>query len=108
MNKAALVDEVRKLLARGATRVAAGAVARKILGPDVRIRGALIQIGGDKIGRRLALSLVCGIGRDRLNSQKRKQPLDALIEITINTIENCVEFFHPTRSLAVSQNNNTR
>ncbi len=34
-----------------ATRVAAGAVARKILGDGVRIRGALIQIGGMKIDR---------------------------------------------------------
>ena len=30
-----------------AMRVAAGAVARKVLGPDVRIRGALVSIGGD-------------------------------------------------------------
>src|SRR5690349_20879474 len=28
-----------------AMRVAAGAVARKVLGPDVRIRGALVQVG---------------------------------------------------------------
>ncbi len=34
-----------------ATRVAAGAVARKILGEAVRIRGALIQIGAEKIDR---------------------------------------------------------
>jgi chorismate synthase len=34
-----------------ATRVAAGAVARKVLGDGVRIRGALIQIGGMKIDR---------------------------------------------------------
>ncbi len=30
-----------------AMRVAAGAVARKVLGPDVRIRGALVAMGGD-------------------------------------------------------------
>ena len=30
-----------------AMRVAAGAVARKVLGPDVRIRGALVSVGGD-------------------------------------------------------------
>jgi chorismate synthase len=35
-----------------ACRVAAGAVARKILGPDITIRGAVIQIGQHKIDRR--------------------------------------------------------
>lgn len=30
-----------------AMRVAAGAIARKVLGPEVRIRGALVAIGGD-------------------------------------------------------------
>jgi len=34
-----------------AMRVAAGAVARKVLGPDVRIRGALVQMGGDAVDR---------------------------------------------------------
>ncbi|HUN48794.1 MAG TPA: chorismate synthase [Stellaceae bacterium] len=34
-----------------ASRVAAGAVARKVLGPDVGIRGAVIQIGPHKIDR---------------------------------------------------------
>ena len=34
-----------------AMRVAAGAVARKVLGPDVVIRGALVQIGTQKIDR---------------------------------------------------------
>lgn len=34
-----------------AARVAAGAVARAVLGPEVVIRGALIQIGGEKIDR---------------------------------------------------------
>jgi chorismate synthase len=34
-----------------AARVAAGAIARKVLGPDVRIRGALIQIGPHAIDR---------------------------------------------------------
>jgi chorismate synthase len=34
-----------------ASRVAAGAVARRILGPDVMIRGALIQIGPHRIDR---------------------------------------------------------
>jgi chorismate synthase len=34
-----------------AVRVAAGAVARKILGPGIQIRGALIQIGPHKIDR---------------------------------------------------------
>ena len=30
-----------------AMRVAAGAVARKVLGPDVRVRGAMVAMGGD-------------------------------------------------------------
>ena len=34
-----------------AARVAAGAIARKILGNKVKIRGALIQIGKEKINR---------------------------------------------------------
>src|SRR5580704_2677487 len=34
-----------------ASRVAAGAVARKILGPDITIRGALVQIGPHTIDR---------------------------------------------------------
>ena len=34
-----------------ASRVAAGAVARLVLGDDVRVRGALVQIGGRKIDR---------------------------------------------------------
>jgi chorismate synthase len=34
-----------------ATRVAAGAIARKVLGPGVLIRGALVQIGPHKIDR---------------------------------------------------------
>ena len=34
-----------------AVRVAAGAIARKILGDDVRIRGAVVQIGTQKIDR---------------------------------------------------------
>jgi chorismate synthase len=34
-----------------ASRVAAGAVARKVLGPDIAIRGALVQIGPNAIDR---------------------------------------------------------
>ena len=34
-----------------AMRVAAGAVARRVLGPDVRIRGALVQVGADAVDR---------------------------------------------------------
>jgi chorismate synthase len=34
-----------------AMRVAAGAIARKVLGSDIRIRGALVQIGPHKIDR---------------------------------------------------------
>ncbi|MDD3446591.1 MAG: chorismate synthase, partial [Zavarzinia sp.] len=34
-----------------AARVAAGAVARKVLGPDIAIRGALIQVGARLIER---------------------------------------------------------
>ncbi len=34
-----------------AMRVAAGAIARKVLGPDIRVRGALVQIGPHRIER---------------------------------------------------------
>lgn len=34
-----------------AMRVAAGAVARKVLGPDISVRGALVQMGPDAIDR---------------------------------------------------------
>ncbi|MFW5681107.1 MAG: chorismate synthase, partial [Pseudomonadota bacterium] len=34
-----------------AMRVAAGAVARKVLGPAIRIRGALVEMGGDAVDR---------------------------------------------------------
>ena len=34
-----------------ASRVAAGAVARQVLGPDVRIRGALVQVGARQVDR---------------------------------------------------------
>lgn len=34
-----------------ACRVAAGAIARKLLGPEVRVRGALVQLGPHKIDR---------------------------------------------------------
>jgi chorismate synthase len=34
-----------------ASRVAAGAVARKVLGPDIRIRGALVQVGPHQVDR---------------------------------------------------------
>jgi chorismate synthase len=34
-----------------AMRVAAGAVARKVLGPEVTVRGALVQMGPDRIDR---------------------------------------------------------
>src|SRR5438270_7379860 len=35
-----------------ASRVAAGAVARKVIGPDIAMRGALVQIGPHAIDRR--------------------------------------------------------
>ena len=34
-----------------AMRVAAGAIARRVLGPGVRIRGALVQVGADAVDR---------------------------------------------------------
>jgi len=34
-------------------RVAAGAVARKVLGPDVRVRAAMVQLGDDRVDRAL-------------------------------------------------------
>ena len=44
-----IIEEVEELQQREtAARVAAGAVARKILGNKTKIRGALIQIGKKK------------------------------------------------------------
>jgi chorismate synthase len=34
-----------------AMRVAAGAIARKVLGPEVSVRGALVQMGADRVDR---------------------------------------------------------
>ena len=34
-----------------ASRVAAGAIARKVLGPEIKITGYLVQIGSDSIDR---------------------------------------------------------
>ncbi|CAA9216404.1 MAG: Chorismate synthase [uncultured Acetobacteraceae bacterium] len=34
-----------------AMRVAAGAVARKVLGPDLRVRAAMVQLGDDRVDR---------------------------------------------------------
>jgi chorismate synthase len=34
-----------------AMRVAAGAIARRVLGPAITVRGALVQVGGDRIDR---------------------------------------------------------
>ncbi len=42
-----------------ASRVAAGAIARKILGPEIKITGYLVQIGSDSIDReRMNLALI--------------------------------------------------
>ncbi|MGD2133404.1 MAG: chorismate synthase [Maricaulaceae bacterium] len=43
-----------------AMRVAAGAIARKILGPEVGIRAALVSIGGDEVDRAAWHWDVCG------------------------------------------------
>ena len=48
---------------RRRSRVAAGAIARKVLGPEVAIRGCMVQIGPHPIDREQL-----GLGRDRAQS----------------------------------------
>ena len=43
---------------------------------------------GQMIGGRLAILREGGIGRDRLDAEQRKQPLQAVVEIGIDAIEN--------------------
>ena len=46
------------------------------------------DIPGEMIGRRLAIDGKGRIGRDRLDPQQGKQPLQAVVEITVDAIEN--------------------
>ena len=56
-----------------AMRVAAGAVARKVLGPDVRVRAALVQIGR-RPHRPRALGLGARWTRTRSSARTRSPP----------------------------------
>ncbi len=55
--------------------------------PDVGGETECRDIPGQMIGSRLAISGKGRIGRDRLDPQQRKQPLEAVIEIGIDVIE---------------------
>ena len=45
------------------------------------------DIGGEMIGRRLAVSGKCRIGGDRFDTQQRKQPLQTVVEIGVDVVE---------------------
>jgi hypothetical protein len=46
------------------------------------------------LGRRLAVRLVGGVGRDRLNAQQREQPFKAGIKVSINPLQHRIELTH--------------
>ena len=56
--------------------------------PDIRRETECCDIPGQMIGSRLAISGKGRIGRDRLDPQQGKQPLEAVIQIGIDAIEN--------------------
>ncbi len=51
------------------------------------------QVGSDMFGRRAALRRIGRIGRDRLNAQKREQPIETGVEIAIDAVEDCRQSF---------------
>src|ERR1700730_19184439 len=55
--------------------------------PDIGRKTERRDILRKMIGRRLAVARKRRIGRDRLDPQKRKQPLQAVVEIGIDTVE---------------------
>src|SRR5260370_5023733 len=55
--------------------------------PHVGLKSERCDIPGKMIGRRLAISGKGRIGRDRFDPQQGKQPLEAVIEIGIYTVE---------------------
>jgi hypothetical protein len=56
--------------------------------PDLGGKAERRDILGQMIGRFLAIVGEGRIGRDRLDPQKRKQPLQAIVEIGIDAVEN--------------------
>ena len=55
--------------------------------PDLGGKAERRDVGGEMIGRRLAVAGKGGIGRDRLDPQQRKQPLQAVVEIGVDAVE---------------------
>ena len=55
--------------------------------PDLGRKPECRDIAGEMIGRRPAIAGKGRIGRDRLDAQQGKQPLQAVVEITVDAIE---------------------
>src|ERR1700726_111983 len=55
--------------------------------PDLGRKTERRDVLGEMIGSRLAISGKRGIGRDRFDPQQRKQPLEAVVEIGIDAVE---------------------
>ena len=55
--------------------------------PHLRLEAERCDILGEMIGGRLAIAGKGRIGRDRLDPQQRKQPLEAVVEIGIDAVE---------------------
>ncbi len=56
--------------------------------PYAGIEADAAQILGHEFGRSLALVLVGHVGRDRLDAQEVEQPLQALVEVGVDLVEN--------------------
>ena len=55
--------------------------------PDLGRKSKRGNVFGEMIGGRLAIAGKGRIGRDRLDPQQRKQPLEAIVEIGVDPIE---------------------
>ena len=62
--------------------------------PNAGFKADRGQIGGDMLGRGAALVLVGRIGRYRGNTEQRKQPLDALVDILVDAFQYRVKRTH--------------
>ena len=56
-------------------------------GPDLGRKAERRDVAGEMLGGRLAISGEGRVGRDRLDTQQLKQPLQAVVEIGINAVE---------------------
>ena len=51
------------------------------------------EVGGDVFGRGAAMRCIGRVGRDRLNSQEREQPIEASVEIAVDASEDSRQSF---------------